>query len=88
MQESRVLLFSSIWEEPFGMVIIEAMAAGTPVLANNVGMVHNLLENNSGVLIEHNNWDQFLDKLIKLLDNPQRGDIIIRQAMRYSKRYD
>ena len=30
---ARALLFPIAWEEPFGMVMIEAMACGTPVLA-------------------------------------------------------
>jgi glycosyltransferase involved in cell wall biosynthesis len=28
-----------LWDEPFGMVMIEAMAAGTPVIAYNRGSV-------------------------------------------------
>ncbi|MEU8202761.1 glycosyltransferase family 4 protein [Streptosporangium sp. NPDC049046] len=30
---ARCLLFPIVWEEPFGMVMIEAMACGTPVVA-------------------------------------------------------
>ncbi|WP_412543049.1 glycosyltransferase family 4 protein [Longispora sp. K20-0274] len=36
---ARCLLFSSQWEEPFGMVMIEAMACGTPVVALRAGAV-------------------------------------------------
>ena len=30
---ARALLFPIDWPEPFGLVMIEAMAAGTPVIA-------------------------------------------------------
>jgi glycosyltransferase involved in cell wall biosynthesis len=35
--EADVLLFPTIWEEPFGLVPIEAMACGTPVVATGTG---------------------------------------------------
>jgi glycosyltransferase involved in cell wall biosynthesis len=36
MRESRALVFPSEWYEPFGMVLIEAMAAGLPIIVNNI----------------------------------------------------
>ncbi|AWS46478.1 glycosyltransferase family 4 protein [Streptosporangium sp. 'caverna'] len=36
---ARCLLFPILWEEPFGMVMIEAMACGTPVVALGRGAV-------------------------------------------------
>ncbi len=36
---ARALAFPISWDEPFGMVLIEAMAAGTPVLATARGAV-------------------------------------------------
>jgi glycosyltransferase involved in cell wall biosynthesis len=39
------LLFPIAWREPFGLVMIEAMACGTPVVAFNNGSVPEVLEN-------------------------------------------
>jgi glycosyltransferase involved in cell wall biosynthesis len=41
---ARALLFPIDWEEPFGLVMIEAMACGTPVVAFRRGSVPEILE--------------------------------------------
>jgi glycosyltransferase involved in cell wall biosynthesis len=39
LSRAAALLFPIAWREPFGMVLVEAMACGTPVLATNRGAV-------------------------------------------------
>jgi len=41
---AAALLFPIAWREPFGLVMIEAMACGTPVIAFNNGSVPEVLE--------------------------------------------
>jgi glycosyltransferase involved in cell wall biosynthesis len=41
---ARCLIFPIQWEEPFGMVMIEAMACGTPVVALRRGSVPEVVE--------------------------------------------
>ncbi len=42
---ASAFLFPIDWEEPFGLVMLEAMACGTPVLAFRRGAVEELVEN-------------------------------------------
>ena len=43
LSRARALLFPIQWEEPFGLVMIEAMACGTPVLAFRGGSVDEIV---------------------------------------------
>jgi glycosyltransferase involved in cell wall biosynthesis len=44
LSRARALLFPIQWEEPFGLVMIEAMACGTPVLAFAGGAVEEVIQ--------------------------------------------
>jgi glycosyltransferase involved in cell wall biosynthesis len=47
------LLVPIIWPEPFGLVMIEAMACGTPVIAYNRGSVPEIVEEGlTGYVVE------------------------------------
>ncbi len=50
---ARALLFPIDWPEPFGLVMIEAMAAGTPVIAWRCGSTEEVIEHGrSGFLVD------------------------------------
>jgi glycosyltransferase involved in cell wall biosynthesis len=52
-QKSRALLFPIQWEEPFGLVMIEAMSCGTPVIAYNRGSVPEVVKDGiTGFIID------------------------------------
>ncbi len=49
---ARALLFPIDWPEPFGLVMIEAMAAGTPIIAWNTGSTPEVIDHGrSGFLV-------------------------------------
>jgi glycosyltransferase involved in cell wall biosynthesis len=54
MSRAKGFLFPLQWDEPFGMVVIEAMAAGTPVLAYGRGSMPELIKSGeTGYLVEN-----------------------------------
>ena len=67
---AKALISPINWDEPFGLVVVEAMACGTPVIANNRGAMVELIQNDqTGFLTE--NWQEMVGK-IKRVDNLDR----------------
>ena len=53
LRGARALLFPIDWMEPFGLVMIEAMSAGTPVIAWRNGSVPEIIEEGrSGLIVD------------------------------------
>ena len=62
LQNARATLFPIDWEEPFGLVMIESMACGTPVVATRRGAVPEVVaEGRSGVIVE--DWREMVDAI-------------------------
>jgi glycosyltransferase involved in cell wall biosynthesis len=54
LQDARATLFPIEWEEPFGLVMVESMACGTPVIATRHGAVPEVIDDGrSGIIVEN-----------------------------------
>lgn len=68
-------------KEGFPWVILEAIAAGVPIVAAKVGAVPEILENNkSALLVEPGNAEQIAKAIKKLLENPQLAQQLAQNA--------
>ncbi len=74
---SDLFVFPSL-AESFGIVLLEAMAMGKPVIATNVGVAHDLIRNGvNGFLVEPRRPDQIAKTVISLLKN---GNLAIKMG--------
>jgi len=71
-KNAKALLFPIKWEEPFGLVMIEAMACGTPVIAYARGAVKEVIQNKKTGFIVKNVSE--MAKAIKNIDLINRLD--------------
>lgn len=64
----RLLVLPSVWPEPFGMVGLEALAHGKPVVAFDVGGIADWLKDGEvGFLVERGNVEKLAERLAQLL---------------------
>ena len=67
---AKALLYPIEWEEPFGLVVAEAMACGTPVIAYRRGSMEELIKDGgSGFVIESD-----IEKLVAAMRHIDRID--------------
>jgi glycosyltransferase involved in cell wall biosynthesis len=52
LQKAHALLFPVIWNEPFGLAVVEALACGTPVVATPRGALPEIITKDCGVLAD------------------------------------
>jgi glycosyltransferase involved in cell wall biosynthesis len=68
---SDVLCVPSVWKEALGLVILEAMASKTAVVASNIGGIPSVVKHNeTGLLFEPGNEKDLTEKLSVILNNP------------------
>ncbi len=69
-----IFVLPSTWQEPFGLVLIEAMAAYLPVVATSVGGVPEIvLDGETGLLVKPNRPDELAAAVNTLLDDSHRA---------------
>jgi glycosyltransferase involved in cell wall biosynthesis len=77
MLRARALLVPSQWYEPFGLVAIEAMAAGMPVAVSDIGGLPDIV-GDSGWPVpagDHRAWVRALERLADSSQIDQRGAV-------------
>lgn len=52
MQNAHALIVPSLFEEPFGMVMIEALACGTPIIGLDSGAIPEIITEKTGILVK------------------------------------
>ncbi len=68
-----VLVVPSLWNEPFGLVLCEAMSAGVPVVASAVGGIPEIIEHGRcGLLFEPRDGEALLHHVAGLARDRQR----------------
>ena len=74
MALADVVAVPSVWQEPAGLVEIEAMASGCPVVATRVGGIPEyVLDGVTGILVDPGSPEQLARAIVRLLDSPSEA---------------
>ncbi|OKP98070.1 glycosyltransferase family 4 protein [Paenibacillus sp. P46E] len=89
LEIADVCVFPSLYE-PFGIVALEAMGSGTPVIASDIGGLAEIVEHGRTGLISIPDEPHMLaGRILYLLRNPEEGDRLAEAALREVRlRYD
>jgi glycosyltransferase involved in cell wall biosynthesis len=90
MSRARAVLVPSVWEEPFGLVVVEAMAAGTPPIAAEHGSLVELITPGvDGVLFRPGDSAALALAVADVEAHPERYEIYGKQAREtYEQRFN
>jgi glycosyltransferase involved in cell wall biosynthesis len=70
---SDIMLVPSLWKEPFGLVIAEAMARGLPVISSNVGGPAEIITHEvDGILTEPGDEHAIAQTIKELIEDPNK----------------
>jgi D-inositol-3-phosphate glycosyltransferase len=85
---SEVVVMPSYYES-FGMVALEAMACGTPVVASQIGGLAFLVKDGeTGFVVPGNDVNVMADRLVKLIKDKELQKKLGIQSATYAKKFD
>jgi glycosyltransferase involved in cell wall biosynthesis len=88
LKMADVAVVPSVWDEPFGLTVAEAMAAGRPLIATRGGGIPEICEGAS-ILVERENLVQHLaDSIRYLYQHPDEAKAMGKKAEEKSWEFD
>ena len=90
-READIFCSPSIWDEPFGLVNVEAFASALPVISTRGGGVSEIFADGGGILVERGSAEQLAGALRQLVEDTklrsalgQQGYTVFRNRFTWS----
>lgn len=87
---ANVAAIPSRWQEPAGLVVLEAEAAGNPVIATRSGGIPEFMGDECGILVDNddNIVESLKNAILELKYNPQKRILMAENGRKYSEKYN
>ncbi|NIJ54971.1 glycosyltransferase involved in cell wall biosynthesis [Dyadobacter arcticus] len=87
MSQAKALIVPSEWHEPFGRVVVEAFANGTPVIGSKMGGIPELIcPGRNGLLFEAGNVEQLANQ-IEIIISEDNGEMAREARQEFLLKY-
>lgn len=87
MAAAQVVAVPSLWAEPFGLVALEALVIGTPILVSDRGALPELVRDNTfGRIFKADDPNDFGRQLKKFLATPEMAEKMGKKAREWAKK--
>jgi len=88
-RRARVIVVPTMWPEPFGLVALESMACGIPVIAHRIGGLSELVQDGeTGFLIAPGEREALEKRVAELISNDNLWLTLSRNARRRAGEFD
>ena len=85
---SDAAVVPSVWEEPFGNTVVEAMAAGLPLITTRSGGIPEICEGVATIVDRENIVDNLSNAILDLYQHPDKRKQMAKASLERSKRFD
>ena len=90
LQIADIAVLPSMWEEPFGLTIVEAMAIGLPIITTYRGGIPEVVSSDNAILLETD--EHFVNNLagsiLDLYRHPEKREQMSKASIERSKLFD
>lgn len=76
LQLSDIAVVPSMWEEPFGLTVVEAMAAGLPLITTRCGGIPEICEGVATIVGRENIVDSLSTAILDLYGHPEKQKVM------------
>ena len=87
---SDIAVIPSIFEEPFGLTVIEAMASGLPLITSDAGAIPDIVDAENAIVVKRG--EDFVSNLTialdKLIENKEMREKMGLHSKELAKKYD
>ena len=88
LKMADIAVVPSMWEEPFGLTVIEAMAAGLPLITTRSGGIPEICEGIATIVEKENIVDNLATAIQDLYEHPEKRKQMAKASLTHSKYYN
>lgn len=88
LQLADLAVLPSMWEEPFGLTIVEAMAVGLPLITTRSGGIPEICEGVAQIVERNNIVNNLVSAILDLYNQPEKRQKMAKASIERAKLFD